>query len=132
MVRVFVGLIICAGVAACIGPNANQDSVITPAQYERITFSGETATRRERARCEAADGEIRRDGLAGWEHCIQTMPDAGKSCSDSADCLDRCLIPGGDADIGVVATGQCSQEDRQFGCYQTVEDGRTEPTICVD
>lgn len=132
MFRVLMGLIFCVGAAACAGFETEQADPSTPAQYERITFSGETATRRERARCEAAGGEIRRDGLAGWEHCIQTMPDAGKSCSDSADCLDRCLIPGGDADIGVVATGQCSQEDRQFGCYQSVEEGRTEPTICVD
>ncbi|MEZ5954470.1 MAG: hypothetical protein R3C13_09225 [Hyphomonas sp.] len=101
--------------------------------YESIRFAGEVATPDERATCEAAGGQVRREGLLGFERCIQTYPDAGKTCSDSADCLGECRLP---PDSGIPAgepgTGTCQVTDSPFGCYALVKDGIVRPASCVD
>lgn len=134
LMRVFLLILASAALSACVNPGAETPTGDTgePAAYERISFAGEKATTAERAICEAAGGEVRRDGLAGWEQCIQTPPDAGQACSDSSDCLDRCMLVGEFTEYGAPATGQCSQSDSPFGCFQTVENGRAEPALCVD
>tara|TARA_X000001316_G_scaffold6537_1_gene1601 strand:+ start:1621 stop:2190 length:570 start_codon:yes stop_codon:yes gene_type:complete len=102
--------------------------------YEKIQFAGERATPTERASCEAAGGTVARDGLLGWEQCIQRFADAGKACSDNSDCLGQCRLtssadmPGQDVKV----TGTCQVTDTPFGCYATVEHGRATPMLCVD
>ena len=100
--------------------------------YERISFEGEFATPAERARCEAAGGTVERAGMRGWENCIQTFADGGKTCMDSSDCIGSCRTVGEFADGGSRVTGQCTSNDNVFGCYQTVEDGVAGPALCVD
>ena len=103
--------------------------------YERVKFVGEKATSEERAKCESVGGTVRRAGMAGWEHCIQNMPDAGKVCSDSSDCTARCEIPpqeGREYSPGEAATGQCAPTDEIFGCFTRVENGKADATLCVD
>ena len=58
--------------------------------YEKIQFAGEKATGAERAACESAGGRVARDGMRGWEQCIQPFEDAGKACADNADCIGQC------------------------------------------
>ncbi|MEC7288641.1 MAG: hypothetical protein VXW22_00885 [Pseudomonadota bacterium] len=127
-----VGLIMLMGLLGACLNSENEPTENLPEAYAYISFAAETATRRERARCEAAGGEVRRDGMAGWEQCIQIPPDAGLSCSDSSECADRCMVVGEFAEFGMATTGQCSSSDSPFGCYQTVEGGVAEPAICVD
>lgn len=98
--------------------------------YEKVNFAGEIATAEERARCEAAGGVVRRDGMRGWQQCIQAYADAGKACTDSDDCLGQCRADLGEA--GVTATGTCQANDSPFGCHAVVEDGKVQPAICVD
>ncbi len=102
--------------------------------YEKISFAGEIATPGERARCEAAGGEIRPDGRRGWQQCIQTFADAGKTCSDSDDCLGECRVDLNSmpAVASQPVTGACQVNDSPFGCHATVEDGVAQPAICVD
>jgi len=102
--------------------------------YEKIQFTGQFATSQERARCEAAGGTVRRDGMRGWEQCIQTYADAGKTCSDNAECIGQCRLALEDAmpDTNASVTGTCQSTDSPFGCYATVEDGKATPAICVD
>lgn len=102
--------------------------------YEKIQFAGETATAAERAECKAAGGEVARDGMLGWEQCIQTFPDAGKVCSDNSDCLGQCRLTATDemADWDAEVSGTCQATDTPFGCYSTVEQGRATPMLCVD
>lgn len=103
--------------------------------YQKINFAGEKATSAERAKCEAVGGTVRRAGMAGWEHCIQDMPDAGEVCTDSSECVARCTTPQQEArsyQFGDPATGQCSQTDEVFGCFTEVIDGKAEATLCVD
>lgn len=122
----------CALLAACAHLSGHEDAEPETVDYERIQFAGSVATPSERDMCEAVGGEVRPDGLAGSEQCIQTMPDAGKACTDSSECLAGCKIEGEFVDFNTPAIGQCSQNDSPFGCFQTVEDGLAAPAICVD
>ncbi len=100
--------------------------------YERITFDDRTATPEEIELCEAAGGEVRPAGRAGFDNCIQTFDDAGDACSDTSDCTGRCLVDGEMVEAGTEVTGQCAEDDERFGCYQEIEDGKAKPGICVD
>jgi hypothetical protein len=102
--------------------------------YEKIQFAGEKATPVERSACEAAGGTVARDGMRGWEQCIQPFADAGKACSDNADCIGQCRLSLGDdmPDMGEPVTGTCQVNDSPFGCYATVENGQATPALCVD
>ena len=125
--------VICV-LCACAQPGLVTPDVDTPdtATHQRIVFVGEIATEGERQACETAGGEVRRDGLAGWEQCIQPFADAGQACTDSDQCLGMCLA--GDmtnAEDGPV-TGACQANDSPFGCYQEVQEGAVSIGICVD
>ena len=141
MLKYLIGVIAALGVlTACHTastppevPDASVDA--TPADeaaYERISFEGERATQAERAKCEAAGGELHRAGLLGWENCIQPYADAGQTCSDSSDCTGGCRYTGSGASIGETVTGTCQINDSPFGCFQSVDNGRATPPLCVD
>lgn len=101
--------------------------------FSLITFEGQKATPAERARCETAGGEVRRDGLAGFELCLQDYPDAGKACTSGADCLGDCrAVDESKVQFGQPTVGQCQAVTSPFGCFTRVEGGLAEPTLCVD
>jgi hypothetical protein len=60
---------------------------------------------------------------------LQTA-DAGKACSDSAQCEGLCLAPEGSRDGGAVG-GTCAADTDKFGCQQRLRDG-VAVTMCVD
>ncbi len=135
--KVFLFAAALALVSACTGAGETTDMGDTagtaPAgSYERIAFEGKQATADEQARCEAAGGDVQQAGLLGNEICVQTLPDAGETCSDSTDCLGRCLIQGDSVEPGMTATGQCTANDNPFGCFQAVRDGVADGMLCVD
>lgn len=137
--RTIVSAVVFCALSSCAmhdGVTETQPETMPPASstYETISFQNQTATADERAKCEAAGGVVQPAGMLGWDNCIQTMPDAGKSCTSASDCLDRCMLSleGEYADFGEAATGQCSKNDSPFGCYQKVENGIAEPALCVD
>jgi len=102
--------------------------------YEKIQFAGQTATASERARCETAGGSVMPGGRLGWERCLQTFPDAGKTCSDGAECLGDCRLEllKDMPQAGETATGTCQANDSPFGCHASVENGKATPALCVD
>ena len=121
------------GLSACTWFGAHDNPEATPTTHQSIDFAGEKATDDERALCETAGGEVRRDGMAGWERCIQAYDDAGQSCTDSSDCEGRCQIEGEFSDMGKRGvTGRCQATDSPFGCFQTVENGQATAALCVD
>ncbi|MCV2893017.1 hypothetical protein [Lentibacter sp. XHP0401] len=69
--------------------------------------------------CLAAGGQMV-VGLAGPQ-CARPQPDAGKACSDSADCAGICLAN----------TRSCSPVTPYFGCHQVLEGGKL-AAICID
>lgn len=96
-----------------------------------FAVEGEIATAAERAQCDSLGGEIQRAGLLGWEHCILPYADAGKTCSDSAECEGRCLV-NEMTDTGTALSGTCQADSNPFGCYTEMEDGEAGMAICVD
>ena len=74
--------------------------------------------------CRAAGGQ--RDGLAG-ALCTFAATDAGKTCTDSAECEGRCEATGTGG-----ANGTCSARISPFGCYSEMRDGVALPALCVD
>lgn len=102
------------------------------ASYKPIEVASEIATPEERAACNAAGGTLGRQGLLGWEHCVQVYPDAGKVCTGEADCLGSCRYEGDAAQPGTPTTGTCQVKDVPFGCYSVVENGLLQHAICVD
>tara|TARA_R100000935_G_scaffold49368_1_gene74629 strand:- start:1298 stop:1714 length:417 start_codon:yes stop_codon:yes gene_type:complete len=138
MIRMIALVLAGAALAGCAylqdvyADNSGYESGSVP--YEKIQFSGEMATATERAECEAVGGRVARDGMRGWEQCIQSFSDAGQACTDNTDCLGQCRLSLGDdmPEAGKPVTGKCQATDSPFGCYATVEDGRATPALCVD
>jgi|GEM_PF-1010195 len=99
--------------------------------YSPIRFAGAKATPAERQHCETVGEFIQNVGMAGIDICHQDVPDAGKICRSSDECLSECMADE-DADIGKIATGQCSMYETNYGCNSRIENGRVEPMLCVD
>lgn len=90
---------------------------------------------RELQSCASSGGMIQARGRLGTPMCVHPYSDAGKSCSDKSDCQGRCLAdPGADGlpKLGEAATGRCQADDKLFGCYAELRDGKARAAICVD
>lgn len=86
----------------------------------------------DKASCTASGGVVERRGRLGVETCIHTYADAGKVCTDSAQCSGKCLATGHEEASTAPVQGQCQHDDHQFGCYAQVNNGHRAATICVD
>jgi hypothetical protein len=84
------------------------------------------------AQCRENGGEIRNVGILQLPSCVVPYADAGKTCSDSAECEGACLLLEQFVSDGTQATGQCQQTNSLFGCFATIEQGVANATICVD
>jgi putative hemolysin len=84
----------------------------------------------DRTACISAGGRVERRGRLGAELCVRPFADAGKACTDSAQCQGKCVSQG-NAETPAQA-GQCQADDRLFGCYSEIKDGKAASTICVD
>lgn len=128
-----IAAIVLVGCADPQKPDA--PSGTTLGGFTEITFANRTATADERKACEATGGEARPAGKAQFDMCVQTYPDAGKTCSDASDCLGRCVLEVGiDAtpERGTLVTGVCEADTDQFGCTPLVNGGVFEGAICID
>lgn len=86
----------------------------------------------EAAACPGKHGRLERVGKAQTLRCIVTYSDAGKACTDGAQCqAGRCTGP--DELEGSTATvaGTCAATNDPFGCGVIIRDGKA-ATICVD
>jgi hypothetical protein len=130
MARALIVAVTLISLFACVPAGSASEPATTDSDRP---VGGQVATPEERAACEAAGGEIMVAGLFGDEVCIQAMPDAGQACSDSSQCVGRCLNTENFVDYGQpVTTGQCEPTNAGFGCAQEVIDGRGDYAICVD
>lgn len=83
------------------------------------------------AACVARGGVIQRGGKLQLPTCVTPYADAGKTCTDKAQCQGACILEGNlEPQTGV--TGQCQKTSVQFGCYARIVDGKTTGAICVD
>lgn len=83
------------------------------------------------AACAARGGVIQKAGKLQLPTCVTPYADAGKACTDKAQCQGACILEGNLETEGPV-TGQCQKTSMQFGCYAKVVDGKATGAICVD
>ncbi|KHL26072.1 hypothetical protein PK98_05940 [Croceibacterium mercuriale] len=83
------------------------------------------------AACRAGGGLVQRRGRMQAELCVQPFADAGKTCTDGDQCAGDCITEAAQQG-GTQVSGQCQADDRPFGCFAKVEDGRATGGICID
>ena len=83
------------------------------------------------ASCAARGGSMQPVGRLQRSTCVVPFADAGKTCSDKADCQGACIADG-NAESQAATTGQCQKTNVQFGCYAKIVGGKSTGTICVD
>lgn len=85
------------------------------------------------ADCASRGGTMTPVGRMQTLQCVIAYSDAGKACRTGSDCLGDCRTEGNVAPPpGREITGVCQATSDRFGCYTRIENGRAEPTICVD
>ena len=83
--------------------------------------------------CTARGGQMQQVGRAQTWQCVVKYADAGKRCTDAAQCEGDCEIAGNSGiAAGAAATGVCQADSNRFGCRTTVKDGKAEGTLCID
>ncbi|MBX7495462.1 hypothetical protein K3172_06280 [Qipengyuania sp. 6B39] len=94
---------------------------------------GDAMTDAEKASCLAKGGTVERRGMIQAETCVTPYADAGKTCTDGDECEGKCLAYGRvGSPPGEQVEGICERDDRTFGCFGIVEDGKVEAGLCVD
>jgi putative hemolysin len=83
------------------------------------------------ASCAARGGAMQPVGRLQRSTCVVPYADAGKTCSDKADCQGACIAEG-NLEAQGATTGQCQKTNVQFGCYAKIVGGKTTGAICVD
>ena len=83
------------------------------------------------ASCAARGGSMQPVGRRQRSTCVVTYADAGKTCSDKADCQGACIAEG-NLEAQGATTGQCQKTNVQFGCYAKIVGGKATAAICID
>lgn len=83
------------------------------------------------ASCAARGGAMQPVGRLQRPTCVVPYADAGKTCSDKADCQGACIAEG-NLEAQGATTGQCQKTNVQFGCYAKIVGGKATGAICVD
>lgn len=83
--------------------------------------------------CQQQGGRWQAIGRAQRWVCLVDYADAGKACSDAAQCQGRCLLEDVDVPAGQPANGVCQRDASQaFGCRQPVQNGVAGSVVCID
>ncbi len=89
----------------------------------------------ETQRCARAGGFLDQRGRRGNLMCVHPFADAGKACASTRDCQGRCLAVsdgGGLPGAGEAAAGRCQPDDKLFGCFAELEQGKVKSSMCID
>ncbi|MFC0204851.1 hypothetical protein [Novosphingobium soli] len=102
-----------------------------PAGEGGVSFPREMSAA-DRASCTAGGGTVQRRGRIQAEQCVHAFADAGRQCTDSAQCQGKCIGEAVDTAAAGGSVGQCQADDRLFGCYAEIKGGKAVNAICVD
>ncbi|MFS8472183.1 hypothetical protein EIQ09_18245 [Xanthomonas campestris pv. campestris] len=112
--------------AACSNTPTTQ-----PSQAAGVTPAPSTSTSTDAAACTAKGGQMRPVGRMQTPRCVVPYADAGKTCTDNADCSGDCLatsiVP-----TGTATSGTCQRDSDRFGCRQEVVGGMGQAALCID
>ena len=83
--------------------------------------------------CAVRGGTMTPVGRMQTMQCVVTYGDAGKACTDGAQCQGDCRTePTVTAREGQSVRGVCQATSNRFGCFTTIRDGKAEATLCID
>jgi hypothetical protein len=83
--------------------------------------------------CAARGGTMTPVGRMQTMQCVVTYGDAGKACTDGAQCQGDCRAdPAVTLREGQSARGVCQASSNRFGCFTTIKGGKAEATLCID
>jgi hypothetical protein len=83
--------------------------------------------------CQAAGGVMTKVCRRQVERCVISYKDAGKACTDKAQCQGLCLHDGKAPKPDGSVTGTCQATDNPCGCFKPVEKGKlSDRARCVD
>lgn len=87
----------------------------------------------EASACATRGGTMKQVGrMQSWQ-CVISYADAGKRCTDGAQCQGDCRVEGNTGvAAGTATAGVCQATSDRFGCHATVVDGKVGPTLCID
>jgi len=129
-ITLLIGLLLLIGCAP-IAPSAPSapppsSSLAPTAPYLAPRNTEEAATA---ATCA---GRLDRVGKLQALRCIVTYADAGKACTDGAQCLgQRCMGETKDEGAVTPVAGRCVATSDPFGCQTIIRAGKA-ATLCVD
>jgi len=83
------------------------------------------------ASCAARGGTMQPVGRLQRPTCVVPYADAGKACSDKADCQGACIAES-NLEAQGATSGQCQKTNVQFGCYAKIVGGKATAAICID
>lgn len=147
MIRFLLLAIASIAVTACTAPpatdNAESQKPFIGIEGKPLVLADGTvdssvqeALTADPAACAKAGGELKPVCRMQRPMCLITFSDAGKACSDGAECgSGRCVAAPSDVPPplpSVPVKGICAATNDPCGCYQRIEDGLAQPTICVD
>ena len=126
--RTLTILIFSAVVAACTHVQSTPRVVDAPGPWRDAV--GQQPTPQETQRCKALGGTIKKVGFE-WSHCVYPSSDAGKACTDAAQCEGACMA---DAKVpqGHGTQGRCAAMVNERGCQNYVTKGVASGFLCVD
>jgi hypothetical protein len=90
-----------------------------------------TPSAAEVQQCRARGGTIQRVCMMGTLTCVVRYRDAGKRCTDGADCTGDCLYEGEDPPPENLV-GSCQRTSDPCGCKAVIVGGEVQPALCVD
>lgn len=136
----FLVAMMMAACAAPVAPDAPAGNFVgvdgKPLVMADGTIDGsvQDALTADPAACAAAGGALQPVCRMQKPMCLISFADAGKACTDGAQCgSGRCYVQGNPGPGAAAPTsGQCTASNDPCGCYQRIEDGKAQPTICVD
>jgi putative hemolysin len=82
--------------------------------------------------CSQRGGTIEPAGMRQLPHCVIKLPDGGKPCKNSHECLNGCVLWDAQPPTDAPITGTCRADNLPFGCYAPVENGKAGPFLCAD
>lgn len=82
--------------------------------------------------CTATGGVVRPVCRMQRPMCVVPYADAGKACTDDAQCAGGCLYEGAAVTADGRTTGNCRKDNDPCGCVEHLKDGQRVNGICVD
>ncbi len=83
--------------------------------------------------CATRGGTMQQIGrMQSWQ-CVVRYADAGKPCTEAAQCQGGCVLEGNaGVQPGAAVTGVCKADSNRFGCHTPVNGGKAGAALCID